>query len=61
VCAAADTYWHAPNLVVFFAQVLITLPVYAACTLIVFRGDVRNLYLRWQNSRPVQAESSSVV
>ncbi len=61
VCAAADTYWHAPNLVVFFAQVIITLPVYAACTLIVFRGDVRNLYLKWQNSRPVRAESSSAV
>ncbi len=61
VCAATDRYWHAPNLVLFFGQVLSTLPVYAVCALIVFRGDVRNLYQRWQSSRPVQAESSSVV
>jgi O-antigen/teichoic acid export membrane protein len=50
----ADRYWHATNLVVFFAQILVTLPAYAVCMLILFRSEARSLFLKWQASRLVQ-------
>jgi O-antigen/teichoic acid export membrane protein len=55
VCAVTDRYWHAGNLVVFFAQILAILPVYAICLLAVFRGEARRLFLKWQTSRLVRA------
>jgi O-antigen/teichoic acid export membrane protein len=53
-CYLADRHWHATNLVVFFAQILVTLPVYAVCILILVRSEARSLFLKWQASRLVQ-------
>jgi O-antigen/teichoic acid export membrane protein len=55
VCAIADKYWHASNLIAFFSQIIVTLPVYAVCVLAVFRREVRSLFMKWQASRPVAA------
>lgn len=55
VCAVTDKYWHAGNLAVFFAQIIVTLPVYAICVMVVFRSEVRYLFLRWQASRLARA------
>ena len=55
VCAVTDRYWHASNLLEFFAQITVILPVYAICVLAVFRSEVRNLFLKWQASRLVRA------
>jgi hypothetical protein len=54
VCYMADHYWHPPSLAVFFVQILITMPVYAVCVLILFRNEARSLFLKWQASRLVQ-------
>jgi O-antigen/teichoic acid export membrane protein len=55
VCAVTDKYWHASNIVAFFAQIIVTLPVYAICVLAVFRSEVRSLFLKWQASRLARA------
>jgi O-antigen/teichoic acid export membrane protein len=55
ICAVTDRYWHASNLVTFFAQIIAVLPVYAISVLVVFRGDARRLFLKWQESRLVRA------
>lgn len=55
VCAAADRYWHANNLLEFFGQILVTLPLYAICVILVFRGEARSLFQKWQASRLVRA------
>jgi O-antigen/teichoic acid export membrane protein len=53
-CAITDRYWHAGNLVSFFAQIVVILPVYAICVLVVFRSEVQNLFAKWQASRAVR-------
>jgi O-antigen/teichoic acid export membrane protein len=55
----ADKFWHAPNMIIFFGQILATLPVYVICILLVFRNDVQALFQRWRGSRRVQAETTS--
>ncbi|HZY71718.1 MAG TPA: oligosaccharide flippase family protein [Edaphobacter sp.] len=54
VCAITDRYWHAGNLISFFAQIIVILPVYAICVLAVFRSEVRLLFSKWQASRAVR-------
>jgi O-antigen/teichoic acid export membrane protein len=54
VCYLADRCWHPTNLTAFFAQILVTLPVYAICVLIHFRSEARSLFLKWQASRLVR-------
>jgi O-antigen/teichoic acid export membrane protein len=54
VCAITDKYWHAGNLISFFAQIIVILPVYAICVLAVFRSEVRLLFSKWQASRAVR-------
>ena len=51
VCAVADRYWHPTNLVAFFSEILVTLPVYALCVILVFHEDCRSLLSKWQASR----------
>ena len=53
--AITDRYWHAGNLISFFAQILAVLPVFVICVAIVFRSEVRTLFSKWQASRLVQA------
>ena len=43
--AAIDRYWPAPSMLLFFAQVLLLLPLYAGCVALIFRGDLRDLRL----------------
>jgi O-antigen/teichoic acid export membrane protein len=52
--ALADRYLHARNLMVYFSQVLATLPVYAVCVLVVFRSEARSLLAKWRATRPNQ-------
>jgi O-antigen/teichoic acid export membrane protein len=54
VCAAAERYWPAKNLVVFFTQIIVTLPVYVICVAAIFRSEVRTLFHKWQASRLIQ-------
>ncbi|HEU5340730.1 oligosaccharide flippase family protein [Edaphobacter sp.] len=57
ICAMADRYWHPHNLVIFFAQVLATLPLYGLCVLVVFRKEAMGLFRRWQLSRQAQSQA----
>jgi len=59
VCILADRYLHPHSLVVFFSQVLVTLPVYAAFVLIVFREEVTTAIRMWQESRRMTAQATS--
>ena len=63
VCALADRYWHPVHLVAFFAQILITLPIYVLCVLAMFREESRTVVARLFASRrrqPVAQAISSV-
>jgi O-antigen/teichoic acid export membrane protein len=51
VCILAERYWHARNLAIFFAQILVTLPVYVLCVLAVFHSDAKMLFAKWKTSR----------
>jgi O-antigen/teichoic acid export membrane protein len=53
--AITDRYWHAGNLLSFFGQIAAVLPAFLICVAVVFRSEVRGLFLRWQASRLVQA------
>ena len=55
VCALADKHWQANSLAVFFLQIVVTLPVYALCVMIMFRGEVRDLFLRLNASKLIGA------
>jgi O-antigen/teichoic acid export membrane protein len=55
VCIVTDRYWQANNIASFFAQIIVTLPVYAICVAAVFRSEVRGLFRKWQDSRLVRA------
>ncbi len=55
LCAITDKYWHASNLVSFFAQIIAILPMYVLCVVLVFRKEARSIFVKWQASRLVQA------
>jgi O-antigen/teichoic acid export membrane protein len=57
VCAAADRFWHPHSLVTFFAQVLVTLPVYAISLFVTFRSEAMILFKKWQNSKLVRSQA----
>jgi hypothetical protein len=48
-----DRYRHVSSLVIFFAQVLLTLPVYFLVVLVIFHRPVLSAFRRWQASRMV--------
>jgi O-antigen/teichoic acid export membrane protein len=54
-----DRHWHAGSLASFFAQVVVTLPIYVATVLIVFRSETASLFRRWQLSRITPTEATS--
>lgn len=54
VCAVTDKYWHAGNLISFFGQIIVILPVYVICVSVVFRSEAQNLFSKWQASRAVR-------
>jgi O-antigen/teichoic acid export membrane protein len=53
-CYLAERCWHPTSLIVFFAQILVTLPVYAICVLILYRREACSLLLKWRASRLVR-------
>ncbi len=57
VCWWADRMWHPTNLLTFFAEILVTLPVYAASVGLVYREPVMEYLRQWRASRrPAAAE-----
>lgn len=54
VCALAERHWPAKNLAIFFAQILVTLPVYVLSVAAIFRSEVRTLFNKWLASRLIQ-------
>jgi O-antigen/teichoic acid export membrane protein len=57
-CAAADRYWHPASVLIFFAQVLVTLPIYAACSLWVFKDELRELWTKRKSQRMLEAQDA---
>lgn len=56
VCVFADKYWHPASLILYFAQVAATLPVYALCVLMVFKDEAGKIFRKWQESKLVRAQ-----
>jgi O-antigen/teichoic acid export membrane protein len=50
-CVITDRYWHPGKLIVFFSQIVVILPIYAVCVLIIFRSEVSSMFRSWQASR----------
>ena len=48
VCVISEHFLRAPNLAVFFLQILATLPVYLVSLLLVFRDDAKTAMLKWR-------------
>jgi O-antigen/teichoic acid export membrane protein len=59
VCGLADRYWHPHSLVMFFSQVLATLPVYAAVVFIIFREEATSAIRTWRESKRITAQAAS--
>jgi O-antigen/teichoic acid export membrane protein len=60
VCAAADRYWHPTSIVVFFGQILVTLPVYAICAVWIFKDEVRQMWDVWRRTESVSTQDVSL-
>jgi O-antigen/teichoic acid export membrane protein len=50
-CAAAEHFWHAPNLLVFFLQIAALLPLMPLALALVFREEVLELLRTWKARR----------
>jgi hypothetical protein len=48
ICVLCEHFLRAPNLAVFFLQILATLPVYLISLLLVFRDDAKTAMLKWR-------------
>ncbi len=48
---AAERFWHPQHLVTFLAQIVLTLPLYAACVALAFQKESREIFPRWRASR----------
>lgn len=55
-CAVADRYWHPNSKLVFFSQILITLPVYLASSLWLFKDELRILWANWKKPKTLEAQ-----
>ncbi len=60
LCAAADRYWHPASMVVFFGQILATLPVYAICAVWLFKDEVRQMWDAWRRTETVSTQNVSL-
>jgi hypothetical protein len=47
-------------MVVFFAQILVTLPVYAICAVWIFKDEVRKMWDVWRRSGSVSTQDVSL-
>ena len=59
-CALADHYWHPAHMIVFFAQMLAVLPVYAICWILIFRDESRVLFAKLTASRRRDAAAQPI-
>jgi O-antigen/teichoic acid export membrane protein len=50
-CAAAEQFWHAPNLAFFFLQIAVMLPLFPAMLALVFRKEVLARVHEWTDRR----------
>jgi O-antigen/teichoic acid export membrane protein len=50
-CAATDKYFHPHSMILFFAQILMILPVYGICALWIFKDEISSLWLNWKSTR----------
>ena len=51
MCALTDRIWSAPNLLLFFGQILLILPVYALSIVIAFWKETRMLLPNWKTAQ----------
>ena len=58
-CFIADRFWHPHSLVIYFAQVVLTLPVYGLSLLLAFRGDATEIFSSLRRPRAREAELAS--
>ena len=47
----AERFWQPQHLLVFFAQIIVTLPVYAGCVVLAFPTETRKVLPRWRGTR----------
>jgi O-antigen/teichoic acid export membrane protein len=59
-CIVADRYWHPTSMVVFFGQILVTLPVYAISASWIFKDEVRVIWNAWRRSRQLPTQEVSL-
>lgn len=57
-CAAADRYWHPTSMLVFFLQILVTLPVYIICSLWVFKEELRKTWSKWKRPKTFETQDA---
>ncbi len=57
-CAAADRHWRPTSMLAFFSQVLVTLPVYAACSLWIFKDELRALWAGWKKQETFETQDA---
>lgn len=57
-CELADRFWHPTSMIVFFLQILITLPVYAASSLWLFKDELRTMWSGWRKSRSFEVQDA---
>ncbi len=60
VCYFADRHWHPTSMVVFFGQILITLPVYAVCSVWIFKDELRQMWYGWRRTETVSVSDVSL-
>ena len=51
LCWITDRTWTANHILQFFVQILVLLPVYVACVVLMFWQESRSLLEKWQSSR----------
>ncbi len=56
VCYLADRHWHPASMVVFFGQILVTLPVYAVCSFWIFKDELRLMWRGWRRTETVSVQ-----
>jgi len=59
ICYVAEKYWRATSLPIFFAQIIVTLPIYGLCVGLMFRHETMQLFANWRRSRNLAAEGAN--
>jgi peptidoglycan biosynthesis protein MviN/MurJ (putative lipid II flippase) len=59
-CAIAYRRWHANSLLIYFSQILITLPIYIISVSLVFRQEATDLFTKWYRRKSELKLTSSL-